>query len=115
LDQVHNEQTKLLANALNTGGTSCFTVGVLAPNRSGSVYVERTIDFRSHRGSCGGCLVFCRGRITFASETCFAEPASMTELQIFAFVILPVVVVALGWGAVVLNEHFNSPHHPAGE
>jgi hypothetical protein len=28
---IENEQTKLLAAALNTGATSCFTVGVLAP------------------------------------------------------------------------------------
>lgn len=30
-DHVRNEQTKLLANALNTAATSSFTVGVLAP------------------------------------------------------------------------------------
>jgi hypothetical protein len=39
----------------------------------------------------------------------------MTELQIFAFVVLPVVVVALAWGAVVLNERLGSPpgnNHP---
>jgi hypothetical protein len=28
---IHNERTKLLANAFNTAATSCFTVGVLAP------------------------------------------------------------------------------------
>ena len=28
---IHNERTKLSANALNTAATSCFTVGVLAP------------------------------------------------------------------------------------
>jgi hypothetical protein len=28
---VHNERTKLLANALNTGATSSFAIGVLAP------------------------------------------------------------------------------------
>lgn len=31
LDHVRNEQTKLLATALNTTATSSFTVGVLAP------------------------------------------------------------------------------------
>jgi hypothetical protein len=30
----------------------------------------------------------------------------MTDIQLFAFVILPIVVVALGWGAVFLNERF---------
>ena len=28
---VYNERTKLLANALNTAGTSSFAIGVLAP------------------------------------------------------------------------------------
>jgi hypothetical protein len=28
---IHNERTKLSANAFNTATTSCFTVGVLAP------------------------------------------------------------------------------------
>jgi multisubunit Na+/H+ antiporter MnhG subunit len=28
---IHNERTKLLAGALNTAATSCFTIGVLAP------------------------------------------------------------------------------------
>lgn len=28
---IHNERTKLLANALNTAATSSFAVGVLAP------------------------------------------------------------------------------------
>ena len=30
-NHIRNEQTKLLANALNTAGTSSFPVGVLAP------------------------------------------------------------------------------------
>ena len=28
---IHNEQTKLLANALDRASTACLTVGVLAP------------------------------------------------------------------------------------
>jgi hypothetical protein len=28
---IHNERTKLSANAFNTAATACFTVGVLAP------------------------------------------------------------------------------------
>ena len=28
---IHNERTKLSANALNTSATACFTIGVLAP------------------------------------------------------------------------------------
>ncbi len=39
----------------------------------------------------------------------------MTPLQIFAFLVLPAVVVGLGWSAVVLNERFGTPHHPADE
>jgi hypothetical protein len=39
----------------------------------------------------------------------------MTDVQLFAFVILPLVVAALGWGAVLLNERADRcvGHHPA--
>ncbi len=32
--------------------------------------------------------------------------ARLNEFQLFAFVILPIVVVALGWLAVFLNQRF---------
>lgn len=31
MSMIHNEQTKLTANAFNSAATSCFTMGVLAP------------------------------------------------------------------------------------
>ncbi len=31
MNQIQNEQTKLLASALNTAATSCFTVGIATP------------------------------------------------------------------------------------
>ena len=31
MSAVENERTKLLANALNTAATSCFTVGIATP------------------------------------------------------------------------------------
>jgi hypothetical protein len=31
MSMIHNERTKLTANPFNTGATSCFTVGVVAP------------------------------------------------------------------------------------
>jgi hypothetical protein len=31
MSMIHNERTKLTANAFNTAATSCFTVGILAP------------------------------------------------------------------------------------
>lgn len=31
MSQIPNEQTKLLATALNTAATSCFTVGIATP------------------------------------------------------------------------------------
>jgi hypothetical protein len=30
----------------------------------------------------------------------------MNEYELFAFVILPLLILALGWGAVFLNERF---------
>lgn len=37
MDPVEVERTKLLANALNTACTSCFTVGILTP-MAGYIY-----------------------------------------------------------------------------
>ena len=42
----------------------------------------------------------------------------MTSTQLFAFVILPITIAALGWGAVLLNEWLgrrdnNRRHTPA--
>ena len=31
MNAIYNEQTKLLATALNTAATSCFTVGIATP------------------------------------------------------------------------------------
>lgn len=31
MNQIENERTKLLATALNTAATSCFTVGIATP------------------------------------------------------------------------------------
>ena len=35
----------------------------------------------------------------------------MTDTQLFAFVILPILVAALGWTVVLVNEWYNK-HHP---
>jgi hypothetical protein len=39
----------------------------------------------------------------------------MTDIQLFAFVVLPRIVAALGWGAVLLNERtgHRMGRHPA--
>lgn len=38
----------------------------------------------------------------------------MTEATIYVMLVLPVVIVALGWGAVFLNERLTRhKHHPA--
>jgi hypothetical protein len=34
----------------------------------------------------------------------------VTDTQLFAFVILPIVVAALGWAIVLLNEWYNKRH-----
>jgi hypothetical protein len=40
----------------------------------------------------------------------FCGDCAVTDVQWFAFVILPAAVVALAWGAVVLNEHVLARH-----
>ena len=107
-DQAARECTEHGRDIVVYGGRS-------RAHRGGGVYVGRIDDHGPGRGA-GGCgLAFGRRRTTSAGKTCSAEPASMTELQFFAFIILPVAVVALGWGAVVLNERFGSLHRPAGK
>ena len=44
---VRNERTKLLARALNTAATSCFTVGIAAPEAG---YIYDVGAFRSNVG-----------------------------------------------------------------
>jgi hypothetical protein len=45
---IHNERTKLTANAFNTAATSCFTLGVLAPMAAAFYNVgPGAISFRS--------------------------------------------------------------------
>ncbi len=38
----------------------------------------------------------------------------MTELWLFAYVVLPIVVIAMGYGAVWLNERQGRGHHRGG-
>ena len=45
---VHNERTKLLATALNTAATSCFTVGIATPAAG---YIYNVGGFRSVVGT----------------------------------------------------------------
>lgn len=44
---IENERTKLLANALNTAATSCFTVGIATPLAG---YLYNVTGFRSYVG-----------------------------------------------------------------
>lgn len=46
-DAVHNERTKLLANALDRASTTCFTVGIVTP---GAGYLYNVSGFRSAVG-----------------------------------------------------------------
>ena len=44
---IENERVKLLANALNTACTSCFTVGIATPVAG---YIYDVSGFRTHIG-----------------------------------------------------------------
>ena len=44
---VHNERTKLLANALDRASTTCFTVGIVTPAAG---YLYNVAGFRSAVG-----------------------------------------------------------------
>jgi hypothetical protein len=44
---VHNEQTKLLANALDRASTACLTIGILAPIAAAIYSVSGAISFNA--------------------------------------------------------------------
>ena len=45
---IHNERTKLLANALDRAATACFTVGIATPLAG---YIYNVSNFRSSVGN----------------------------------------------------------------
>lgn len=104
---IANEQTKLTAAALNTAATSSFTVGVLAPVAAAFYNVggKHPCAARcSHRWR--GTVVRRRCRPTYRGKDTVEGAEAMTDTQLFAFVILPVVVAALGWGVVLWHNHW---------
>ncbi|MGO4354001.1 hypothetical protein AB4Z25_19005 [Rhizobium sp. RAF36] len=52
-------------------------------------------------------LAFGRGCITFSRTTRTQRFAIMSGIEIFAFIVLPAIVAAGGWIAVLANEHSN--------
>lgn len=65
-------------------------------------------DFATYRPSdsrhrcCG--LAWRGSRLTSVGEACPSEATGVNEYAIFAFVVMPIVVVTLGYVAVRLNE-----------
>jgi hypothetical protein len=51
-------------------------------------------------------LAFGSNRITFRGKASVKRAPGMTDIQLFAFVILPIAVAALGWLIVLLNERY---------
>jgi uncharacterized membrane protein YhdT len=103
---IENERTKLLATALNTAATSCFTVGIATPLAG---YLYNVSGFRSQVApwelALGvGCWLIAAGLPTLGSEAGARKPEGMNEYFILAFIITPTVVVVLGWAAVLLHE-----------
>ena len=96
---IQNERTKLLANALNTACTSCFTVGIATPIAG---YIYDVGAFRTHIGL-GTLFLAGIGWLT-PGETPPRRAAGMNEYFLLAFVVMPVLVMLLGWIAVLLHE-----------
>jgi predicted Na+-dependent transporter len=108
---VHNERVKLLATALNTAGGSSLTVGVLAPVAAAFYNVNAASGVPLPTIVAGAAIwLFRRGGATFGRETRSRGIERMTGTQLFAFVILPLVVAALGWIIALAAERHSHNH-----
>jgi hypothetical protein len=93
---IHNEQTKLFAAALDRTSTACVTLGVLGPIAiatfgTGSIATDLFIVCYILLE-----LAFRRWGITFICAASSAE-ALMNGIQIFAFAVLPFLLIVGGY------------------
>lgn len=72
-DTVHNERTKLLANALDRASTTCFTVGIVTP---GAGYLYNVSGFRS----AVGLGILAAGLVGWFVAAVFLHPAARRAL-----------------------------------
>ena len=114
---VGNERIKLLAAALNGVAISSVTVGLLTP--LAAVFYNlggfRRISFGRHAGDRSQPLAFGRHSLTFRGKIRARRSTGMSSVELLAFVIMPITVMALGWCAVFVHQWFAAREHRAGK
>lgn len=115
MSAVHNEQTKLLATAINNVAVAFIVIGAVTPMTAASFGVPtaptpRQRFLRDH-------LALCGHGPTFPGETCAAEHEAVNSGEIFVTFIIPAIVVAGAYLAVLANERAvrRSERMPPGE
>ena len=113
---IDNERTKLLANALDRASTASLALGVFAPVAA-AFYGAQTGGEVPWPTLIIGAFIWLAGdRATFSGKTRARRAAATNGMQLFAFVILPIVIVTGGWVAAWLHLRSLRHHHrPPGE
>lgn len=112
---VENERTKLLANALDRASTACVTVGLLAPIAA-VIYGASGTAVTPWTFALGGVIWLLAGCPTFGGKVRPWRTEIMSFIEIFAFLVMPAAVVAIGWGGAWLHMRelrHRHGHHPA--
>ena len=89
MSQIHNEQTKLLATGLNNVAVAFVVIGGVTPVTAMSF---------------GVALDFDRGRVTLDREADPQEPSAVSSGEIFVTFVIPAVVLAMAYLAMLANE-----------
>ena len=93
---IHNERTKLLATTANNVGTATIVAGVVTPLTAATYGLA---------GSGMGLftLLVSVGWLSVGVGLHYAE--GMTWLQLYVLVGIPMILLALGYGAMKLADH----------
>jgi hypothetical protein len=104
---IHNARIQLLATLLNTMAGSSFAIGVLTPIRRGILLQRRAgrpaAPFDRHWHCV---LAWRRGDATFGGTDGPRRPATVSDIELLAFVIMPVAVVGFGWIMAWLGRRY---------
>jgi hypothetical protein len=104
-DVVYNEKTKLLANALDRASTASITVGVLAPLAAAFLNITGSNPPEPTRfATCFAAYLALGMFPARTSAVCCRGNQVMTEIQILAFIIIPIVVALVGYLMVIYHE-----------
>ena len=105
---IHNARIQLFATLLNTMAGSCFAIGVLTDRRG--LLLQRSARGLASRLDRPWYCVLAR-RLSDATSGGTDGPrrpaaTTMSDIELLAFVIMPIVVVGLGWLMAWLGRRY---------